>query len=218
VIHGVTSKVDPLTAVLKAKSLSMPSYKVILLGASAVGKTSIINSYVSGDFSDQTKPTIGLGYVTKSVEVRGDSIPLEIWDTAGQERFRSLSQLHFRDTSVVLLVYNVVDQASLKDLDNYVNALNEKTDVLPALFVVGNMIDRTEEREIDFDEGAAFARKVNAEYYETSAKAGDGIRELFFKVAEGCRDRGPVQREAAKKVQLDEIGGSEPTKSKSGCC
>jgi small GTP-binding protein len=196
------------------------AHKVILLGPTGVGKTSLINSYVSGDFNDATKPTLGLGYVAKVVDACGEPVPLEIWDTAGQERFRSLSQLHFRDSSAVLLVFRIIDKSSLDDLNSYVKALAEQTNAMPALFVVGNMVDRDAERAVEFDQGSAFATKILAEYFETSAKTGDGIKDLFMKVAIECRGRGPPMRVGVKRVQLAEAGGG-PEKSSgadAGCC
>jgi hypothetical protein len=116
------------------------------------------------------------------------------------------------------LVFKIIDAGTFKDLDNFMEALKDQTPTLPALFVVGNMADLATDRTVAFDDGVAYAKGIKGHYFETSAKRGDGIQDLFLKVAEECRDRGSTERSVIRRVQLSDIGGSERTERKKGCC
>ena len=99
--------------------------KMILLGESAVGKTSIISRYVDDVFSANLMTSTTMSYVQKYITINNQKILLSIWDTVGQERFRSLSKLFFNDTKIVVLVYSITDKKTFEELDFWLNLYKE---------------------------------------------------------------------------------------------
>ena len=98
--------------------LSM-GYKIILLGETSVGKSSILNRFIKGTFSEISITTINDFYLDKEIEVRGTPMKLEIWDTAGQEKFRSLVRNYYNGSKAAILVYDITDRDSFNEVVNY---------------------------------------------------------------------------------------------------
>lgn len=164
--------------------------KVIVLGDSGVGKTSLINQYVDKKFSQQYKATIGADFVTKEIQVDDKLVTLQIWDTAGQERFHSLGAAFYRGADCCVLVFDVNIQKTFDTLNNWHDEFLKQADMNdPEAFpfvLLGNKIDVdggnsrrvTEKKARDW-----CASRGNIPYYETSAKEGYNVEEAFLCVA-----------------------------------
>ena len=156
--------------------------KCVLLGETAVGKSSLINRFVSNTFKSDFTSTM-VGYCsTKQVyyEKTDQKINYEIWDTAGQEKYRSLTKIFYQDSKVTLLVYDITRKDSFEAIKNYWYTEvrdNSPQDVIIA--IVGNKSDLYEYEEVTEDEAKEFAKSVNAIYQQTSACNGSGVKELF---------------------------------------
>ena len=94
-------------------------YKIIILGKTSVGKSSILNRFIKGTFSEISITTINDFYLDKEIEVRGTPMKLEIWDTAGQEKFRSLVRNYYNGSKAAILVYDITDRDSFNEVVNY---------------------------------------------------------------------------------------------------
>jgi Ras-related protein Rab-5C len=159
--------------------------KVILVGASGVGKTSIINHVIRGYFEEDSLPTVGSSYSKYQFEDGGKKINFEIWDTAGQEKYRTLMRNFFSETKVALFVFDLTNAASLSELDYFYKAV---TDVcVPGSFVIGlignksDLVDQTVVNEAQTDEVAS---KLHAEFtILCSAKTGEGTGDIFLSIA-----------------------------------
>jgi small GTP-binding protein len=145
--------------------------KIVLLGSASVGKTCIICRAVSDEFD-------------KELEIGDTTLNLQIWDTAGQERFRTLAPMYYGNAVIALLVFSVIDNHSLQDVQNWVEEMKQQTEQMPTLFVVANKIDLVDERRVLPEQGQAVAT------------TGDGIEELSIRVAE----------ESLKKLKSDDPG------------
>ena len=158
--------------------------KVVLLGDSGVGKSSIAMRYVNNTFSEAFEVTIGGGYLQQTVRLRdGSTLKLDIWDTGGQERFRSLLQLYYRDANAAFIVYDVTSEKSLESCEYWVNELSSREENC-IMCLVGNKIDiPPEQRKIKPETAQAFAARFGMLWMEASAKTGQSINELFEKVA-----------------------------------
>ena len=157
--------------------------KVILLGESGVGKTSIIFKYVKDHFTEPTTLTIVSTYMQKDIIRDNITYKLNIWDTSGQERYHSVTKLFIQKADIVILVYSIDDKQSLKNIDYW---HNEVTDMLGNKFVlsiVGNKYDLFDDDEIDAipqEEGEKIAKEKNAIFKLISAKKDKkGIDSLF---------------------------------------
>jgi Ras-related protein Rab-7A len=166
----------------------MPSslQKIIILGNSGVGKTSLMERYVAAKFSAAYKTTIGADFSTKDVQVGKDLITLQIWDTAGQERFQSLGVTFYRGADACVLVYDVTDLASFKKLDSWRDEFLRAADVKEAndfpFIVLGNKSDLDVSKHTVTNEMVSTwcASKGNIPFFAVSAKSGDGVDEAFL--------------------------------------
>ena len=158
-----------------------PSIKITLLGNPGVGKTCIISRYIDNVFNENNASTIGANYSEKIIKKKGKEYQLDIWDTAGQEKFHSLGKHFYKDSYVVCLVYDIVNQESLDALKSvWYPDLQKYGEKYAVLAVVGNKNDLYERDDVVSDEEAkAFAKEINAIFMLTSAKSGDGIEKLF---------------------------------------
>jgi small GTP-binding protein len=154
--------------------------KVVLLGQSGTGKTSIIMQYVRGLFTQGTNPTIGASFVTKTENVDGKETEISIWDTAGQELYRGLTPMYYRNAMAAIVVFDVCNEDSFNAVRGWVDEIRENTgDTIIA--ICGNKID-LETRAITKEQGAELAQSLDAMYFETSAATAVGINDLFHNI------------------------------------
>ena len=154
-------------------------YKLLLMGESNVGKTSIILRYTENEFQTSGISTCGVDVKCKFVSVDNIKIKLVIWDTAGQERFRGLAKNYFRGANGFVLVYDITDKKSFDKLRGWMNDAKEKIDSEYKMIVIGNKKDCEDEREVDSNILKEFGEKNGVKTMEVSAKTGEGVDSLF---------------------------------------
>ena len=156
-------------------------YKILLLGESSVGKTSIIIRYIENTFNDSDISTCGVDVKHKYVSCEGKKIRLDIWDTAGQERFRGLAKNYFRGAHGFILVYDITKKDSFVKLKGWIKDAKEKIEKEDSykMMIVGNKKDCINQRNIDFNTLKEFAENNKVIFSEVSAKSGEGIDKLF---------------------------------------
>ncbi|KAM9174927.1 ras-related protein Rab-18-B-like [Mergus octosetaceus] len=153
--------------------------KLLLIGDSAVGKSSLLLRFTDGSFEPCLKPTIGVDFKVKKMVVDGHAVQLAIWDTAGQERFRTLAPSYYRGAQGVVLVYDVTRKDTFTGLESWLNELEMYTNKSNTVkMLVGNKTDKPD-REVERREGLQFARKRSLLFIETSAKTEDGVQHAF---------------------------------------
>jgi Ras-related protein Rab-7A len=173
--------------------------KVIILGDSGVGKTSLMQQYVNKKFSTQYKATIGADFLTKEVYLDDRRVVMQIWDTAGQERFQSLGVAFYRGADCCVLMYDVNNGKSFEALENWrdeflIQANPSDPDSFPFV-VIGNKIDVEETRRaVSSKRAQAFcASKGNLPYFETSAKEATGVEQAFEVIARNALQQDDAQ-------------------------
>jgi Ras-related protein Rab-7A len=158
--------------------------KIIILGDSAVGKTSLMNQYVNNKFSSHYKVTIGADFLSKDVDIDDRIVTLQIWDTAGQERFQSLGVAFYRGADAVMLVYDLTNAKTFENLkdwrEEFLHQANPKgADSFPFI-VVGNKKDLDKERHVVPKKRAkAFCEKLSMPHFRASAKDGSNVEKSF---------------------------------------
>ena len=162
----------------------IPNCKLILLGDSGVGKSSIIGRYISGIFMNDNITSSGASYSQKVYENKGRKVRLNIWDTAGQEKFRALGRNFYKDAYIICLVFDLTNKKTFENIKQVwypeIKKFGEKYNILS---IVGNKCDLYENEAVEEDEINSFAEKVGGIYYEISAKNGNGIDEMFESLA-----------------------------------
>ena len=163
--------------------------KVVLLGESGVGKTSIISRFINGTFEESLMSTNGASYVCRNLtfqEYQNRMIRFEIWDTAGQEQYRALNKIFYKDASICILVYDITNLKSFNALKDY--WYDQIYDTCSKQVVIGlaaNKSDLYENEKVSEEIARNFANEINAIFMYTSASKFTGIDELFHNV--GCR-------------------------------
>lgn len=156
--------------------------KCVLLGETAVGKSSILTRFLSNKFQNDFISTMSAYSSMKQVyfEKSNKKITYEIWDTAGEEKFRSVTKIFYQDSKVVILIYDITRKDSFEALKNYwYIEVRDNSPKNVIIAIVGNKSDLYEYEEVTEDEGKEFANSVNAIFMQTSASNGTGINELF---------------------------------------
>lgn len=158
-------------------------FKVVLLGNPSVGKTSIVNRYLSQKFSNEYQVTIGSTFQQKLVTLpSGGTVKLDIWDTGGQERFRALLPLYYRDASAALIVFDLTDIETFEQCKFWVSEVQREQPTCK-ITLVGNKVDRADALQVEEGAAKAYAHQCQMTYVQTSAKSGMGIDALFETVA-----------------------------------
>lgn len=172
--------VPPATS---TQSVPLSKHKVVFVGNSGAGKTSIIKQFIYGTFDSGFAATVGIDFLAKTLYLPDRTCRLQIWDSAGQERFRSLIPSYIRDSSVAIVVYDVTSRASFEDASRWLEDVRAErgTDVLIAL--VGNKTDLAERRVVSSEEGLRKARSEGVMFLECSAKTGHNVKQLFTDLA-----------------------------------
>jgi Ras-related protein Rab-22 len=203
------------------------SVKVVLLGDSGVGKSSLALRFVTNEFKPYSESTIGASFMSKSIRIpvspsskvddkstqQERRIGLKIWDTAGQEKYRSLAPMYYRGAEVAILVYDITIPASFIALKEW--ALELKHNALPDLELVicGNKSDLEQFRRVDRSVGEQYAQEIGAVYVETSAKDGEGVADMFRDVAMRVPIMGSDQL-----LEEDMLDLRKSTNVQTGCC
>uniref|UniRef100_A0A915PY64 Uncharacterized protein n=1 Tax=Setaria digitata TaxID=48799 RepID=A0A915PY64_9BILA len=179
--------------------------KIIFVGKSGVGKTSIILRHDGQGFYSKVSPTLGASFISSflcfSSFLDGKSIELQIWDTAGQERYASMLPMYLRNAVAAVIVYDITDRESFQELKKWVNEVERGSMIPVSLFVVGNKLDLENARVVQYYEGAQYAEQIGAAFHETSALNGEGIRKVIIAVAEHLLERENGEKNATS-IQL----------------
>lgn len=198
--------------------------KVIILGDSGVGKTSLMNQYVTKKFTKEYKATIGADFLTKEIDIDDKKVTMQIWDTAGQERFQSLGVAFYRGADCCVLVYDVNNVKSFESLDNWrdeflIQAAPSDPENFPFL-VLGNKIDLDDGKSRVVSEKKAkqwCASKGNIPHFETSAKTDVNVEAAFTCIARNAL-KNEREEELYQPDAVDMANQASKAPRKNSCC
>ena len=174
--------------------------KILTLGDTSVGKSSIVLRFSDNKFDDKIFSTIGIDFKTKYIKLDKFSVKVLIWDTAGQEKFQNIAKQYYKGANGVLLIYDISNRKSFERIDFWLKELKENNRIDELfLYLVGNKNDMEDKRVISFQEGEKYAKKNDINFFEVSAKSGKGVTELFNNVING------VMEKILKKNEKEEI-------------
>lgn len=194
------------------------SHKVVFLGQSGTGKTSLIRQFVYRTFEPCYQATVGMDFVSKLVTLEaGHKIRLQLWDTAGQERFRALVPSYLRDSSVCVIVYDVTSRESFDSVYGWVEqVLEDRSRKEVILALVGNKVDLEADRRVQHSEGRAMAEELNMLFFEASSCKPDLVDAVFNGIAEGLS--ADPKAESDDEIVLEPQRHREASHRRKKCC
>ena len=159
------------------------SAKVIIIGDSGVGKTSLVESQVTGDFDVSVPPTVAVATVKTSIQLKDETVDIKIWDTAGQEQYSSLIPMFSRDSMVCIIVCDISKPDTIAHIDKWVSILDETEGARPAIVIAVNKIDLENQVEKTRDDIFQELAPKYTNIIFVSALTGENVQELFIVVA-----------------------------------
>lgn len=179
---SATTKTECADGKGSVRNLTIRTAKIIILGESSVGKTSLVNRYFHNSFERHHKATIGVDFMCQQYKILGIPFKMQVWDTAGAERFRSLTYTYFRQARAVLLVYDMSDVSTLAQVNQWHKDAITYCGGTFHTFLIGAKLDLCD-KEYNRDLPHKVAKQLDAEYWETSSKSGKNVEEMFTRVA-----------------------------------
>jgi small GTP-binding protein len=194
-------------------------FKLVLLGESAVGKSSLVLRFVKGQFLDYQESTIGAAFLTQTVCLNDTTVKFEIWDTAGQERYHSLAPMYYRGAQAAIVVYDITSYDSFDRAKKWVKELQRQGNPNIVIALAGNKVDLASKRTVEIEESQAYAEENGILFMETSAKTAANVNELFVAIAKKLPKTQPQPPRNSKLLPpVSDTPQKPPPKQSGGCC
>merc|ERR1712070_489824 len=205
-----------LMALNSSGASKVVQFKLVLLGDSAVGKSSLVLRFVRGQFFEYQESTIGAAFLTQTVTLQDTTVKFEIWDTAGQERYHSLAPMYYRGAAAAIVVYDITNRDTFQRAKQWVKELQRQGNPNIVIALAGNKSDLNSKRKVEPEEAESYASDNGIFFMETSAKTATNVNELFVAIARKLPKNTPQPRAGAQGLVIanDTTGSS----SKKGCC
>ncbi|KAM3144325.1 hypothetical protein pb186bvf_003489 [Paramecium bursaria] len=178
------------------------SFKMVFIGTSSAGKTSIIQRYLGNEFAMKTMCTVGVGCESKIINFNDKTVKIQIWDTAGQERFKSLTKNYYRGCDAVIAVFDVSNDKTFEQVEQWFRDYEEAADKQAVRCLIGNKIDK--HRTIQENEARLYAESKGALYFEMSAKENVNIECLDKIIYQLLKDQQPHKPNKLRRKSLND--------------
>jgi len=192
--------------------------KILLIGPSNGGKTSLLLRYVDDIFdTESSTATIGVDFRTKNVTVRGKQYRLMLFDTAGQERFRFLTSSYYRNAQGVIIVYDTSNRDSFSSMDHWFREVEMHTSPEVVKCLVGSKIDKVASRAVQYEEGTELAERFGAMFIEVSSKTRENVRRPFVDVVDKIVETPELVAQLTRRDNAVQVGREATDQGTYGC-
>ena len=195
--------------------------KLLLLGDSTVGKTSILIKYINDKFDDSAISTVGVDYMDKIITYKNLKIKLQIWDTSGEEKFRSITRNFYRNADGIFIVFDLTKKPTFDHVKNWISEALDHNDTIK-LVLIGNKLDLKNEIEVSNELASSYAKRNNLKYFETSAKEGTNINVAFNTIIDllfaNKTEKDIINEFSRNNSSLSVNTDSEDKRKKKSCC
>ncbi|CAF0739680.1 unnamed protein product [Brachionus calyciflorus] len=195
-------------------------FKLVLLGESSVGKSSLVLRFVKGQFHEFQESTIGAAFLTQTVQIDDTTVKFEIWDTAGQERYHSLAPMYYRGAQAAIVVYDISNKESFHKAQTWVKELQRQASPNIVIALAGNKLDLANKRAVSYEEAKQYADEHSLLFMETSAKTAANVMDIFTSIAKKL-PKSDVNEQASRQSQnrsgVNVGGANQNQQGTSGC-
>ncbi|AYV78041.1 MAG: P-loop containing nucleoside triphosphate hydrolase [Edafosvirus sp.] len=198
-------------------------FKIIIVGDSSIGKSSLMKRFVDNKFDGKYDITIGVDFGYKKIQIDDKQINIQIWDTAGQEVFRSLTKAYYKNAYGALLCFDVTNRKTFDQIDKWLHEINSEVTDPIHIFLVGNKCDLEVKRQVTYQEGVELAKFFKMTYVETSSKNNSGVDKCFtdlitkiyndFAIKDNKKEK---EKEKDKEIEVEPISNHHEKSKK--CC
>jgi len=185
-------------------------FKLLLIGDSGVGKTSVLFRFSDDAFNSTFISTIGIDFKIRTIELGDKKIKLQIWDTAGQERFRTITTAYYRGAMGILLVYDITNEKSFENIKTWIKNIEQHASADVEKMILGNKCDMEDKRKITKEQGEQLAKEYNVKFMETSAMNRTNVEKAFTEIASDIKMK-MDQREVTAPAASGGGGGKTVT-------
>ena len=207
-----------------SKSLQQPLeydylFKVLLIGDSGVGKSSLLLKFTDRVFTDHYISTIGVDFKIQTLQLDDKIIKLQLWDTAGQERFRTITTSYYRGAHGIIIVFDITDKESFANIKTWITEIDRFASDNVCKILIGNKSDLEKQREVSIEDAKELANKYKIDYIEASAKDSTNVQQLFVELTRQIKEanvKKHINKISEEKVNL--IGKDITTQSQYYCC
>jgi len=196
----------------------LAQFKLVLLGESAVGKSSLVLRFVKGQFHEFQESTIGAAFLTQTVLLDDTTVKFEIWDTAGQERYHSLAPMYYRGAQAAIVVYDITNADTFTRAKTWVRELQKQARPDIVIALAGNKSDLGSRRTVEYEEANAYAEENGLLFMETSAKNANNVNEIFLAIARRLPRDAEAGSSGNSGRRLEEGGNNEGGSKLGKCC
>ncbi|CAF0867035.1 unnamed protein product [Adineta steineri] len=200
-------------------------FKMVLLGESAVGKSSLVLRFVKGQFHEYQESTIGAAFLTQTVSVDDTTVKLELWDTAGQERYHSLAPMYYRGAQAAIVVYDITNADTFSRAKVWVKELQRQAAPNIVIALAGNKADLLAKRQIEVADAQAYAEENGLIFMETSAKTAMNVNDIFMAIAkklpknqDSSTTPGGRRGNDGQSLTVDQPSNPRSAGNDGGCC
>jgi small GTP-binding protein len=202
----------------QAAQLKTCQFKLVLLGESSVGKSSLVLRFVKGQFHEFQESTIGAAFLTQTVQIDDTTVKFEIWDTAGQERYHSLAPMYYRGAQAAIVTYDLTNKETFQKAQNWIKELQRQASPNIVIALAGNKLDLASKRAVSYEEAKTYADETGLLFMETSAKTAANVMELFTSIAKKL-PKVDTESDSTKQSRRNNINvDNQATGSSGSCC
>mmetsp|Transcript_65723 Transcript_65723/g.80436 ORF Transcript_65723/g.80436 Transcript_65723/m.80436 type:complete len:208 (+) Transcript_65723:92-715(+) len=193
--------------------------KVVMVGDSGVGKSSLLKRFANRDFTGDYISTIGVDFEIKTLEIDGKTVKLQIWDTAGQERFQNITTSYYRGAHCIILVYDITQLETFEHVHKWHRQIQEHSNSNVQILLVGNKSDLGDNRQVPYEDAEEMANQLGVSVFETSAKDATNVDQAFYHIANQAIQNKVHKITRQKQDTVNVADANKQTKGKNkGCC
>jgi Ras-related protein Rab-35 len=198
-------------------------FKLLIIGDSGVGKSSLLVRFADNTFTGNYITTIGVDFKIRTIDLHGERVKLQIWDTAGQERFRTITSTYYRGTHGVIVVYDVTSGESFANVKRWLHEIDQNCEVVNRI-LVGNKNDDPDRKVVLTEDARRFSDQMGIQLFETSAKDNINVEEMFRAITELVlkhkKDQKELNDNGGDRVRLrsEKRGRPSDLRNKKKCC